>query len=374
MQAHERELIDPMAWAEMDLGALSHNVDIIRQRLGQGTRFAGVVKKDAYGHGLLPVAQHLVSKGIDWLAVYSLTEALELRRANINIPILVFGFIPPEEAGIVVSASLTPTVMTSDLASALDSAARELDIIKKVHVKVDTGLNRSGVTLEDATQLLSFLFSLEHLEVEGLYTHFSSADELDKTPTSAQLKCFLDLAGAFPEVKMLHAANSAATLSFPTAHLSMVRVGISLYGLSPSPHVDRNISLRPVLSLKSKIARIHRLRRGDGVGYGLTWKAETAAIVALIPMGYGDGLPRLLSNRGVAVVRGHRVPIRGVISMDQVVLDVTTVPGAAIGDIVTFIGQQGEGQVTADEVADWAGTINYEVVTRLPHQLRRIYL
>ena len=219
---------------------------------------------------MVPIAHALVSTGIDYLAVYSLEEGLELRQANITIPILVFGFIPPAEAKVAICAHLTPTVMEPELAIALDNAAKELDTTIKVHVKVDTGLNRSGVTLEDAPKLLAFLFSLEHLEVDGLYTHFSSADEPDETPTKTQLKRFLDFAKAFPTVKLLHAANSAATLRFPETHLNLVRVGIALYGLYPSSSMEKNILLKPVLSLKGRITRIHRLRSGDGLGYGVT--------------------------------------------------------------------------------------------------------
>lgn len=370
----ENELLTPMGWAEIDLSALTHNVRVIKGCLRRGTQFAAVVKKNAYGHGLVPIARALVSTGVDYLAVYSLEEGLELRRINITVPILIFGFIPPAEAKVAIRAQLTPTVVEPELAVALDSAAKELDTIVKVHVKVDSGLNRSGASLEDASRLLPFLFGLDYLEVGGLYTHFSSADEPDKAPTETQLRRFLDLAGAFPMVKFLHAANSAATLRFPETHLNLVRVGIALYGLYPSSSMEWNVPLRPVLSLKGRIVRIHRVRAGDGVGYGLTWTATNDALVALVPIGYGDGLPRLLSNRGEALVRGHRVSIRGVISMDQCVVDVTNVPEVKVGDVVTFIGKQPPEEVTADEVARWATTINYEVVTAIPSRLPRIYL
>jgi alanine racemase len=230
------------------------------------------------------------------------------------------------------------------------------------------------VSLKDASRLLSFLFSLDYLEVDGLYTHFSSADEPDKTPTQNPLTRFLDLANAFPTVKFLHTANSAATFRFPETHLNLVRVGISVYGLYPSSSTERTIPLKPVLSLKGRIVRIHRLKAGDGVGYGLTWMATNDALVALVPVGYGDGLPRLLSNRGEALVKGHRAPIRGKISMDQTVIEVTNIPGVKVGDEVTFIGEQPPEQITADDVAGWANTISYEILTALPSQLPRIYL
>ncbi len=363
---------NPMARAEIDLSALSHNVAVIQKRLCHGSTFMAVIKKNAYGHGVIPVARHLVSIGIDNLAVYSLEEGLELRQANIDVPILLFRMVPPRDARIAVAEHLTPTVMDAESAIALNSAAREMDTTVKVHVKVDTGLNRSGASPKDVAELMPFLFGLEHLEVEGLYTHFASADEPDKTPTETQLSRFLDLARTFPSIKLRHTANSAAAIRFPETHLSMVRVGISLYGLYPSDSVVWDIPLKPVLSLMGPIVRIHRLKPGDGVGYGLTWKATNDTVVALVPMGYGDGLPRLLSNRGEALVRGQRVPIRGRVSMDQTVVDITGVPQAEIGDVVTFIGRQPPGEITADEVAAWANTINYEVVTTLPSQLPRI--
>ena len=373
-EEYESQSLTPKCWAEIDLSTLAHNARVIRQRLRRGTQFCAVVKKNAYGHGIVPIAHALESTGVDYLAVYSLEEGLELRRANIAVPILVFGFISPEEAKTVIYSHLTPTVMELELAIALNSAASELDTIVKVHVKVDSGLNRSGMTFKDASKLLALLFSLDHLKVEGLYTHFSSADEPDKTPTEIQLRRFIDFAKNFPAVKCLHAANSAATLRFPETHLNLVRVGIALYGLNPSSSIGMDVPLRPVLSLKGRIVRIHRLRIGDGVGYGLTWKAKDDALVALVPGGYGDGLPRLLSNKGEALVRGHRVPIRGMISMDQSVVDVTDVPEAKVGDDVTFIGSQPPEQITADEVARWANTINYEIVTALPFRLPRFYL
>jgi alanine racemase len=368
------ESVNPAVWAEVSLDALSHNINVIKHLLSQGSLLAGVVKKNAYGHGLIPVARHLESIGIDWLAVYSLSEGLELRRAGVRIPVLVFGFIPPEEAELVTGSKLTPTVMTSELAQALNSAAGALDIKQNVHVKVDTGLNRSGMGLNESPEFLSFLSTLTHIEVEGLYTHFSSADEKDPAPTETQLKRLLELANRVQRITILHAANSAATLRFQATHLNMVRVGISMYGLSPSQYLDQSLSLRPALSLKSRIARIHRLKPGDGVGYGLTWKAKRDSTVALVPAGYGDGLPKLLSNRGEALVRGFRVPIRGIVSMDQIVLDVSDIPEAHVGDTVTFIGKEAENEITADKVAGWATTINYEIVTRLPSHLPRFYI
>ena len=374
MATAEDKSVKPMAWAEVDLGALTHNIKTIRERLQKGTLFCAVVKKNAYGHGVIPVARHALSAGADYLAVYSLEEGIELRRAGISAPILIFRRIPPEEAHLAVEHRLIPTVMDMESATSFNNIAGQSNKTLQVHVKVDTGLNRSGVNLEDTAAFISSLSRLGHLKVEGLYTHFASADEPDTAPTELQLKRLLDVARSFPDITLLHAANSAATLRFPQAHLGMVRVGISLYGLYPSRDVKWDVTLKPLLSLKAPILRIHRLKADDGVGYGLTWKAPGDALVALVPLGYGDGLPRLLSNNGEALVRGHRAPIRGRVSMDQTVIDITDIPGVEVGDIVNFIGKQPPEEISADDVAARAQTINYEIVTTLPSRLPRMYV
>jgi alanine racemase len=209
--------------------------------------------------------------------------------------------------------------------------------------------------------------------VVGLYTHFSSADEPDETPTKLQLERFLKVARLFPQIELLHAANSAATLRFPETHLNMVRVGEAIYGNYPSAEC-KAVPLKPALTVKVRVVRVHTIKAGEGVSYALTWIAPQKSTVALIPFGYGHGLPRLLSNRGQVLVRGKRAPIRGIIAMDQCVIDVTDIPGVCVGDEAVIIGRQGEEHITAAEVAKLAQTIDYEIITRLPMTLPRIYL
>lgn len=362
-----------LRWAEIDLDALTHNVRVIRQHLQPCTQFMAVVKKNAYGHGIIPVARAAVAAGADYLGVHSLEEAIELREAKISSPILLMGAFPPREVDKVIRKHVISTVVEPELALTLDKASSDLGTIAEVHVKVDTGLHRFGATLEEATKLLHFVLGLRHLRVAGLYTHFSSADEPERRLTEIQLETFTRFAVAFPQVKFLHAANSAAALRFPKTHLNLVRIGLTMYGLYPFPKIETQVQLRPVLSLKTRVVRLHQLTPGDGVSYGLSWVAEKDALVALLYLGYGDGLSRLLSNRGEALVHGQRVPIRGNICMDQCMVEVTTVPGVKVGDEVVLIGRQGTEEITTDEVAHCTGTINYEVVSRLSAKLPRVY-
>jgi len=359
-----------LSWVEINMKALVHNVEKLRQYLRPGTQLMAVVKKNAYGHGAVPVARVAVAAGVDWLGVYSLEEGLQLRDAGISIPILIFGYVPSSQAATLVKSELTPTVVETKLPLALDKVQGDTTIA--VHVKVDTGLNRSGVRTEDVPHLMYFISGLRRVKVEGLYTHFASADELDRETVGAQLQRFLGVATKFPEL-LLHAANSAATLVFPETHLNMVRPGIVMYGVYPSPAVERTIPLQPVLSLKSRVVRLHRIRAGEGVSYGLTWKAKKDTSVALVPFGYGDGLPRLLSNCGQVLVHGQRAPIRGRVCMDQCIVDVTDVPEVKVGDEVVLLGRQGSDEISVDEIANWADTINREILAGIRTDLHRIY-
>ncbi|MDD5510352.1 MAG: alanine racemase [Dehalococcoidales bacterium] len=363
-----------LKWIEIDIDALVQNIQALRSQLRQGVKFMAVVKKNAYGHGAPEVCQHALEAGVDSLAVYSLEEALELREAGIDAPVLILGPVSSSAADIVVRQRLIATVIERELAHALSKAAKEQKIVAEVHVIIDTGINRFGVSLEEAPQFLSYLGELTNLNVAGLYTHFSSADETDHTPTRIQLEKFLDLARRFPHITTLHAANSAATLQFPETHLNMVRVGISIYGFYPSNAVRKSVSLRPVLSLKTRVIRLYSIKEGEGLSYGLTWVAPRDSLIALIPFGYGDGLPRLLSNKGEVLIGGRRAPIRGVVCMDQSIIDVTGIPDVRVGDEVTIIGRQGSEEITAGDIAELTGTIHHEVVTRLSGVLPRLYL
>ena len=360
-------------WIEIDLDALTHNIKALRSHLEPGIKLMAVVKKNAYGHGAPTISRVVLEAGAEYLVVYSLEEALELREAGIQAPLLIMGPVSMDRADTVVKQRLIPTVVETKLARALSGAGQKLNTAAEVHVKIDTGLQRFGVSIEEAPRLLNIIEELPNLKVVGLYTHFSSADETDSMPTKTQLERFLKLARLFPQIELLHAANSAATLQFPEAHLNMVRVGISLYGFYPSAAVRKSVPLKPVLSLKTRVVRVHSIKAGEGVSYGLTWVAPRDSILALIPFGYAHGLPRLLSNRGEVLIRGRRAPIRGVVCMDQSIIDVTDIPGVRVGDEVTIIGQDGSEEITATEIAELTNTIHYEVVSRLPAVLPRLY-
>jgi len=365
---------DLLNWAEIDLATLTHNIKRLCQHLQAGTQLMGVVKKNAYGHGAVPVAKAAVAAGAEWLGVHSLEEGLELRGAGITSPVLILGDTLRSQAAVIVEKKLTPTVAETELPLALDRAAQDLDTTIAVHVKVDTGLNRFGASIEDVVPLLHFISGLGRVRIGGLYTQFASADERERRTTETQLQRFLEIAASLPEPRFLHAANSAATLRFPETHLNLVRVGIAMYGIYPSPATERTVPLLPVLSLKSRVVRLHWIKPGEGVSYGLTWIAKKDALLALVPFGYGHGLPRLLSNRGQVLVHGQRVPIRGRVCMDQCVVDVTTVPEVKVGDEVVLLGRQGSEEINADEIANWADTISYEVLIRISPRLPRIYL
>lgn len=361
-------------WIEIDLNALKQNIKALRSHLRQGTKFMAVVKKNAYGHGALTISRVALEAGAEYLAVYSLEEALELREAGIQAPLLIMGPVSLGRADTVVKQRLIPTVVEMELARALSHAGKKLNAVADVHVKIDIGLNRFGVSLEEAPELLNYLDTLPNVKVVGLYTHFSSADEANQTPTKIQMERFLKLTKLFPQIKLLHAANSAATLQFPETHLNMVRVGISIYGFYPSVAVRKAVPLKPVLSLKTRVVRVHSIKTGEGVSYGWTWVPPRDSIVALIPFGYAHGLPRLLSNKGNVLIRGRRAPIRGVVCMDQTIIDVTDIPDVRVGDEVTIIGRDGSDEITASEIAELINTIHYEVITRLPAVLPRLYL
>ncbi|GBD14802.1 Alanine racemase [bacterium HR25] len=359
-------------WAEIDLDALASNVQALKRRV-QGAQLLAVVKANAYGHGAVGVARAALQAGADGLAVICLEEAEELRRAGVEAPILVMGASHPRQARRLVELRVTPTVADREMALALARAAHEVGTVQPVHIKVDTGLNRYGLRPQEAIALAESLREVGALKVEGLFTHFASAEEGDKTFTLAQYRAFLTVARRLDWVPMRHVSNTATILDMPEMSLEMVRPGIGLYGYSPRGIGD-SAGLRPVLSLKSRLLRLTRLKPGESVSYGRTWRAQRPSTIGLVACGYADGLPRLLSNRGWVLVRGRRVPIVGRICMDMCMVDVTEVPGVQIGDEVVIIGKQGMEQITADEIAEACGTISYEILCGIGLRVPRIFL
>lgn len=372
-------------WISIDLAALAHNIRRLREIAG--VPLMTVLKADGYGHGAVRVARTALANGATALAVATLSEAEVLRQADITAPILVLGYTPGWQARQAVRLDVTCTIFDLDVAQALAEEATALQQQATVHVKVDTGMGRLGLRpdYEDAglpsqsTDLVAFLqalYQLPGLHVAGLYTHFATADAADERFARLQLARFQSLLAAVADTGLrpllVHTANSAALLRFPAARFDMVRPGIACYGLAPAPETPLPPDLRPVLSFHSEVAQVKLVPAGTPISYGGTFVTERPTWIATIPVGYADGLRRSPPWREV-LVRGQRVPIVGRICMDYVMLDVTAVPGVKRGDAVVLIGQQGAARITADEVAGWLGTINYEVVaTLLPRVPREV--
>ncbi len=364
-------------WLEVDLDAIVANVRALQRWVGPGTQLAAVLKAEGYGTGASEVAHAVLAAGAHWLAVARVHEGVELRQAGADVPILIMNRSDPDEAEALVRHNLTATVDTLDLARALASAAVRHGTRAAVHLKVDTGLHRFGVDPDRALPLARAMSDLDGLDVEAIYTHFANADEPDRSFTVEQLARFervtCELADTGYHFRMRHAANSAGTLAFPEAHFDMVRVGLTLYGVSPSGQIPSDLELQPALALKARIARITELAAGEGVGYGQIWHAQRPARVALVTAGYADGLRRNMSGRGTALVRGVPAPIIGRISMDQVTLDITHIPAASVGEVATFFGRDEDASLDLAAFAAAADTIPHDALTSIGGRVARVY-
>ena len=364
-----------VTWAEIDLDALRHNVRQIRAFVGPRVQVMAVVKADAYGHGAVPIARAALQAGATRLVVHRVNEGIVLREAGIQAPILLLGYAPLDAAEAVVRYRLTPTVITLDFVQRLNALTTEPF---PVHIKVDTGMGRFGLLPHEVLEVVRGLRQYPNVHLEGIYTHFATADEADTGYLRHQWRVFQDvletLHAAGITIPLRHACNSAATFALPEAHLDAVRPGIALYGMRPSLEWEPPVPLQPVLRLKSRVARIRTLSAGSSIGYGRTYITPREQRVALVPIGYGDGYLRALSNRGYVLIRGRYCRVLGRVSMDQIVVDVDGVPDVEMEDEVVVIGQQGEARITAEDVARWAGTINYEITTLLQPRVPRLYL
>ncbi len=371
------EIEGAITWAEIDLEAVRHNVRAYQRHVGAGVKIIAVVKANAYGHGAVPTARAALEAGASMLAVHRLNEGVELRRAGIDAPVLLMGYTPPGGAAQVVRWQLTPSLMTAEFAQALSAQAGLAGVSVPVHVKVDTGMSRFGLMPEETSAFLQNLISLPYLRLEGLFTHFATADSLDQTWVRRQLDVFNGVIAAASsagiEIPIIHAANSATAMRLREAHFHAVRPGVAIYGLDPSSEWPPVFEIKPALALKSLVARVRELPAGAGVSYGRTWVAARPTTAALVPVGYGDGYHRILSNRGVVLVGGRRAPVIGRVCMDQIVVDVTGIPGVKQDDEVVLIGRQGEEQIRAEELARLAETINYEVTTSILPRVVRVY-
>lgn len=367
--------------AEIDLDALAQNFRAVRRRVAEGVRVMAVVKADAYGHGAVACARRLAAEGADWFGVATPGEAAELRRAGIAQPLLCFQGFWEGRAGHCLRERIVPVVYRLDMAEALERAARDAGTVADVHVKFDTGMGRLGVRFDEAAQFADTLRAFKHLRVDGLMTHFAAADDPRRDCfTEEQLKRFRDAVAAFRERGFRptyeHMANSAATFAHPESHGDMVRPGGVLYGLWRDilPPTVEEPGLRPVMKLTSAIILLKQVKRGETVGYGCTFEAARDMTVATLPIGYHDGYPRAMSNRGRAIIRGAYASVVGRISMDMTLLDVTDVPGVAVGDAVTLLGAGGEHGIDAEDLARTANTLSYEITCGVSSRVPRRHI
>lgn len=363
------------AWAEIDLAAIRHNVAAIRELLAPGCAYMAVVKANAYGHGDVPAARAALEGGASWLGVILVEEARRLRGAGIDAPILLLHEPPAADAPDVLALDLTPSVFTRAGLEALGAAAEAAGRTLRVHLKVDTGLNRLGVPPVLLDDLVTALEKEPRIEVEGVFSHFAIADPPDHPFIAEQMARFrgaLDrLAARGLEPAIRHIGNSATALTQREAHLDMVRVGIATYGIPPAPTQVGIVSLTPALSLKATVAMVKRVPAGEGVSYGLTYRLRRASTIATIPLGYADGWPRHASGRTGVLIGGRRYPVVGTICMDSFMVDLGD-EDCEIGDDAVLIGGQGGERITADEVAAALGTISYEVVTGITPRVERV--
>jgi alanine racemase len=338
-----------------------------------------VVKANGYGHGSVMVARKALTSGASYLAVSSVDEAIELRDEGINAPILVLGYTPPGSADVLIAYNLTQTLYQTEMLEALSKEASAVGKVANVHVKVDTGMGRLGFTaVEETVDFLKQAMDMPGIFVEGIFTHFATADEEDTRYAEEQIMRWNAVRQACEEeglqIPFWHISNSAAILQFSNCGGNMVRLGISMYGYYPSDEVSHDVPLEPAMRLVSEIVHLKQVPPGTKISYGATFETKRKSWIATVPVGYADGYSRSLSNKGHVLVQGVRVPVVGRVCMDQLMLDVTDLPGVKLGDQVVLYGQQGADAITLDEVAANIGTINYEVICALGRRVPRCYL
>jgi alanine racemase len=367
-------------WAEISLDAIEHNVKTLKARVLTSARFMAVVKADGYGHGAVQVAKTALEAGADLLGVAFLDEAIQLRRAGIDCPILVLGYTPPESVEAAVKNRVTVTVFTGQVMEAVIDCAKCSRQRAFVHLKLDTGMTRIGVAdRETALSLARMATSSPWVTLEGVFTHFASADSPDESYTRRQFRTFLEYVEYLERhgirIPVKHCCNSAAMLRFPEMHLDMVRVGIALYGLLPfSGPLPGLPELWPAMQWKTRIASLKPVPARQSVSYGRTYHTERPSLIATIPAGYADGLSRRLSNRGSVLVKGRKAPIVGTVCMDQTMLDVSAIPDVRGGDVALLFGRTEEGCLPVEEMASLLGTINYEIVCLVGKRVPRVHL
>ncbi|MCR5237406.1 MAG: alanine racemase [Lachnospiraceae bacterium] len=364
---------------QIDLDAIRFNMESMQKRLRRGTKMLAVVKADAYGHGAAVVSRELEDLEFLWgFAVATDEEAMTLRNSGIEKPILVLGYTFPESYEDIIANDIRPVIFKEDMARGLSEEAVRQGRRVYCHLAVETGMGRIGVEADESSvELVQEIAAMPNLVLEGIFTHFAKADQRDKIPTYEQIekfnKYFELLHREGVDFWLRHSSNSAGILEIREANMDMVRAGISMYGLWPSRDVKHDIELRPALALKSHIVYIKEVPPRYEVGYGGSWRSRRESRIATIPVGYGDGYPRALSNRGYVLIRGKRAPIAGRVCMDQMMVDITNIPDAEDYDEVTLIGRDGEEEITVESLANIYGGFNYEIVCCFTKRVPRIY-
>jgi alanine racemase len=361
-------------WAEVNLRNLAYNFRSIRKILSPKVKIMVTVKADAYGHGLIPVAERLIRCGVDHLGVASIDEGIKLREAGINKPILVLGYVLKKDIAPLFKYNLTQTVCTEGLASALNKKARSLDKLINVHIKIDTGMGRLGVLHHEALELVEKIHKLRSLRIEGIFTHLALAD-MNEDFTHYQIDSFNALITRLHKegirIPLIHAANSMGAIGYRHSHFNMIRPGLAIYGLYPKENLK--IRLKPVLSLKTRVIYAKKVPQSYGISYGHEYITKKPTRIAILPIGYGDGYPRNLSNQGPVLIKGRFFRITGRVCMDQVMVDVQDAD-IRVADTAVLIGSQGKHRITAEELAVLCGTIPYEIVCGLGSRIPRVYI
>ncbi|MEM6835571.1 MAG: alanine racemase [Cyanobacteria bacterium P01_C01_bin.120] len=366
------------AWVEIDLNALQHNVEQLTRHIGPQTALMAVVKADAYGHGAIAIAQAALLAGAKWLGVATVPEGVELREAGLTVPILIMGAVnSPEEVAAIARWQLQPTLVSPKQALVFSEAlGKQSTALLPVHLKIDTGMSRLGFDWQQAAEFVQFVRRLPQLQIHSVYSHLATADDPDATVMRQQHQRYeavlAQVAAQGIPLPKRHLANSAATLADPNLHYDLVRVGLGLYGLYPAPHLRPQLPLRPVMQVKARITHLKDIPPGTGVSYGHTFVAERPMRIAVVGIGYADGVPRALSNRIAVIVNGQLAPQIGNITMDQLMIDVTEVPNLHEGSVVTLLGQAGSHAISADHWATLTNTISWEILCSFKHRLPRI--
>jgi alanine racemase len=368
------------AWIEVNDQALIYNVQQLKSLLSAKTQLMGVVKADAYGHGACKISKTILEAGVDWLAVATLPEGIELRLAGIKAPILILGAIDrPEQIQALAHWQLEPTICTPQQALVFSETLSCQIELMPVHLKLDTGMSRLGTPWQQAVEFVKFVQGLPNLKITSIYSHLATADDLDQTVMKQQHQRFEEAIGFcgisgkdFAGNIRLHLANSAATLTDSALHYDMVRVGLAIYGLYPAPHLQDKINLKPVMQVKARVTQVKTIEAGTGVSYGYQFIAPKQMALAVVGIGYADGVPRNLSNNMKVIVRDQIIPQVGAITMDQLMLDVSAIPDLETGEVVTLLGQVGKHQISPEDWANTLGTISWEILCGFKNRLPRV--